>query len=183
MIFYQDALHVKKIISYPFTTQQHALNYECLISSDDDCNMLREIIIYTNNITDCSMDYLVPRAESILSIGCVTWLLLGPLSWCPTFNSLAPGKFEWNFIYIIFKQILVIDGWGISCEIDLAWMSLDFTDDQSMLVQVMAWCRQAASHYLSQCWPISVSPYNVTRPQWVKSSHCNSFEDLGPVSI
>ena len=31
----------------------------------------------------------------------------------------------------------------------------------------MAWCRQAASHYLSQCWPRSVSPYDVNRPQWV----------------
>ena len=41
-------------------------------------------------------------------------------------NSLAPGKFEWNFRHVIFKQILVIDGWGISCEIALIWMSLDF---------------------------------------------------------
>ena len=49
------------------------------------------------------------------------------------FDSLAPGKFEWNFRYVIFKQILVIDGWGISCEIALIWMSLDFTDDQSTL--------------------------------------------------
>ena len=32
-------------------------------------------------------------------------------------------------------------------------MSLDFTDDKSTLAQVMAWCRQATSHYLSQCWP------------------------------
>ena len=32
----------------------------------------------------------------------------------------------------------------------------------------MAWCRQAASHYLSQCCPRSLSPYGVTRPQWVK---------------
>ena len=83
------------------------------------------------------------------------------------FNSLAPGKFEWNFRHVIFKQILVIAGWGTSCEIALIWMSLDFTDDQSTLVQVMAWCRQAASHYLSQCWPRSLSPYGVTRPQWV----------------
>ena len=29
-------------------------------------------------------------------------------------NSLAPGKFEWNFTYVIFKLILVVDGWGIS---------------------------------------------------------------------
>ena len=48
-------------------------------------------------------------------------------------------------------------------------MSLDFTDDQSTLVQVMAWCRQATSHYLSQCWPRSLSPYGVIRPQWVHS--------------
>ena len=67
----------------------------------------------------------------------------------------------------MFKLILVIDGWGISCELALRWMSLDFTDDQSMLVQVMAWCRQATSHYMSQCWPRSLSPYGVTRPQWV----------------
>ena len=59
------------------------------------------------------------------------------------FNSLAPGKFEWNFRHVIFKQILAIDGWGISCEIALIWMSLDFINDQSTLVQVMAWCRQA----------------------------------------
>ena len=25
--------------------------------------------------------------------------------------------------------------------------------DKSLLVQVMAWCRQATSHYLIQCWP------------------------------
>ena len=34
-------------------------------------------------------------------------------------NSLAPGKFEWNFRYVSFKQILVIDGWDISCAIAL----------------------------------------------------------------
>ena len=83
-------------------------------------------------------------------------------------NSLAPGKFEWNFRHAIFKQILVIDGWGISCEIALIWMSLDFTDDQSTLVQVMAWCRQATSHYLVLCWPRSLLAYGVTRPQWDK---------------
>ena len=77
---------------------------------------------------------------------------------CLGFNSLAPGKFEWNLRHVIFKQILVIDGWSISCEITPIWMSLDFTDDQSILVQVMAWCLQATSHYLSQCWPRPLSP-------------------------
>ena len=76
-----------------------------------------------------------------------------------------------EILHIIFKWILVIDVWGISCEIALIWMSPYFTDDQSTLVQVMAWCHQATSHYLSQCWPRSLSPYGVTRPKWVKSRH------------
>ena len=57
--------------------------------------------------------------------------------------------------------------WGISYEIALRWMPLDLTDDKPTLVQVMAWCRQATSHYLSQCWPSSLSPYGVTCSQWV----------------
>ena len=47
-------------------------------------------------------------------------------------------------------------------------MSLGLTDDKSTLVPVMAWCRQATSHYLSQCWPRSLSAYDVTSRQWVK---------------
>ena len=87
------------------------------------------------------------------------------------FNSLDPGKYEWNFRHVIFTQILVIDGWDISCKIALIWMSLDFADDLSTLVQVMACCRQATSHYLSQCWPRSMSPNGVTRSQWVNTPH------------
>ena len=39
------------------------------------------------------------------------------------------------------------------------------SDDKSTLVQVMAWCRQATSHYLNQCWPSSLSLYGVARPK------------------
>ena len=85
-------------------------------------------------------------------------------------RTLAPGKFEWNFRYLIFQKISVLDGWGISCELAFKWMSVDLTDDKSTFVQVMAWCHQAASHYLSQCWPRSLSPYGVTRPQWFNNS-------------
>ena len=89
---------------------------------------------------------------------------------CPNINvnSLALGKFEWNFRYAIFKRMLVIDSWGFCCEIALIWMSLDFIDDQSTLVQVMAWCRQETRHYLRQSWPRSLSPYGVTGPQRVE---------------
>ena len=64
---------------------------------------------------------------------------------------------------------------SISCEIALIWMSLDLTDDQSTLVQVMAWCCQAKSHYLSQCWPRCLSLYGVTRPEWVNWCYCKIF--------
>ena len=44
-----------------------------------------------------------------------------------------------------------------------------FTEDKATLVQVKAWCHQGTSDYLNQCWPRSLSPYDVTRPQWVKN--------------
>ena len=69
----------------------------------------------------------------------------------------------------MFKLTLVNGGWGISNEIALTWMPLDLTDDKSTLVQVMAWCRQATSHYLSQCWPRSMSPNGITGLQWGKT--------------
>ena len=68
----------------------------------------------------------------------------------------------------------MIDGWVISGEITPRWMLLDFTDDKSILVQVMAWCRQATSHYLSQWSPGSMSPYIITGPQWVNSFQISS---------
>ena len=48
--------------------------------------------------------------------------------------------------------------------------------EKSALVLVMAWCRQAPSHYLSQCWPRFMTPYGVTSHQvtmsWVLSCIC-----------
>ena len=46
----------------------------------------------------------------------------------------------------------------------------------------MAWCHEATSHYLSQCWPSSLSPYGVTRPQWVKHKK-NLFSQCSPISL
>ena len=71
---------------------------------------------------------------------------------------------------VIFNLVLLIRIFRSSYDNALRWMPQDLTDDQSTLVQVMAWCCQATSHYLSQCWPRSLSPYGITRPQWVKST-------------
>ena len=84
------------------------------------------------------------------------------------FNSLAPGRFECDSKTEIFSLVLLIVVFRSSHDNALQWMPQDLTDDKSTLVQVMAWCRQATSHYLNQCWQRSPMPYEVTRPQWVK---------------
>ena len=43
---------------------------------------------------------------------------------------MAPEKVELNLRKVIFKLISEIDGWGISSEIVLWWMSLDHIDDE-----------------------------------------------------
>ena len=66
-----------------------------------------------------------------------------------------------------------------SCEIGLMWVPQNTLDDKSALGHVMAWCCQAPSHYLSQSWPRSVSPYGLTKPQWVKKNiHTEKFNDI-----
>ena len=72
-----------------------------------------------------------------------------------------------HFKTAIFNLVLLIGVFTSSNDNPLRWMPRDLTDDKSTLVQVMAWCRQAKGHYLSQCWPSSMSPYGITRPQWV----------------
>ena len=46
------------------------------------------------------------------------------------------------------NDTLVIFNW-----IGLKWMPKYFTRDKLTLVEVMAWCHQAPSHYLNQCKP------------------------------
>ena len=81
---------------------------------------------------------------------------------------LFPEKCGWDFKCVKFKHNLKIEILNIQVNITLEWMPEDFIGDKSTLVQVMAWCRQAASHCLNQWWPSLMSPYGVTRPQWVK---------------
>ena len=97
-------------------------------------------------------------------------------------SMLDPLLYRWGVPPVVIRcvhwtmQMWVLQTWikalglyiVMSCKVALRWMPLDFTDDQSTLVQVKAWCRQVTSHYLSQCWPRFVSPYGVTRPPWVK---------------
>ena len=73
----------------------------------------------------------------------------------------------YHFKTAIFNLVLLVGIFTSFKDNALQWMPRDLTDNKSTLVQVMAWCRQATSHYLSQCWPSSMSPHGVTRPQRV----------------
>ena len=92
----------------------------------------------------------------------------------PKFNSLAPGTCASNFKSVILEHVFRIKFVSTFCEIGLRWMPQNTFDDKSTLVQVMAWCHQAASHYLSHCWPRSILSSGITRPQWVKTFIHNS---------
>ena len=114
------------------------------------------------------------------------WALYLPFEWWILMHWTLGISIWFYILQAIFKLILVNGSWGIPYEIALGWVRLGLTD-KSTLVQVMAWCLQATSHYLSQCWPRSMSPNGVTRPQWVnfhrvklKTSHQNC---LGLVAL
>ena len=97
-------------------------------------------------------------------------------------NSLAPGRSECKSENVIFNLVLLIGIFRSSHDNALWWMPQDLTDDTSTLVQVMAWCRQATSHYLSQCWFSSLSPCGVARPQWVNVAYKkHAFLDMRPL--
>ena len=62
------------------------------------------------------------------------------------------------------------DTWSIDYENTFRCIAEDLIkDDDSALVLVMTWCRQAPSHYMIQCWPRSAMPYGFTRSQCVKN--------------
>ena len=52
--------------------------------------------------------------------------------------------------------------------IALRWMPQNPNNDRLTLVQVMAWCHQATSHYLNKCWSRLMLPNDVTKPRCVK---------------
>ena len=66
------------------------------------------------------------------------------------------------------RHVIIIEFMSSSCETALRRMPQN-SFEWSTLVQVMAWCRQATSHYLRQRWARARSPYAVTRTQWVES--------------
>ena len=107
----------------------------------------------------------------------ITWGNIDPVFWCHMASSLDPRDFKLNFRYVIFKLILVIDGWGYLWWNSLRWMWLDVTNNNSTLVQGMAWCCEATGLCLGQCWPCSMLQYGVIRSEWDNKS-TDEFRNL-----
>ena len=84
------------------------------------------------------------------------------------FNSLTPERCGSDFENVI-KLIMGNTSLCTRSEIALRLMPQNLTNYKSTLVQVMAWCCQATSLYLGQCWLKSISPYVFTRPQCTTS--------------
>ena len=66
-----------------------------------------------------------------------------------SFNSIAYGRFNLNFVWVNFKLISMMFGWSAHCEFALRWVSLDITF--SIGSGDCLW-HQAMGCYLSQCF-------------------------------
>ena len=103
----------------------------------------------TDNMYWCFRVNFIDLGQAKSKIQFKMWIYL--LKSLKQFSMMLGAKFR----VVIFKLILVTDGWDIFCEIALR------------LLQVMACCLTAPSHYLNQ--PISMPPYGIIRslrPRW-----------------
>ena len=93
------------------------------------------------------------------------WLGLMP----DLFNSLDPGRCGSRYKSMIFKLITQYSSLGTHSEIALRQIQQSLINEKLALDEMIAWCHQATSHYMSQCWPRSMLPYGITNTQWVTS--------------
>ena len=63
----------------------------------------------------------------------------------------------------------------ISCTITLSEQNP--TDEDIILLQSISWCRQATRHYISQCWPRSMTAYGATRQKYLKQFMNNTLSE------
>ena len=87
---------------------------------------------FQSRASNADMELLDKIQERLYNVGYYSrgvWLI----------NSLAPGGFDYSLKLVNFKLISTMNIWGIFCEMAIRWMSQNFTDHKSTLVQVMAW--------------------------------------------
>ena len=140
---YYTTVIILLLISYSLMMQQK--QSFCVSSKEFDASK-----IYTQR------EFLYLSYEWSIHSSIIYWLI-GPWKICIWFKKNA-----------IFNLVLLIYIFR-SDDNALRWMPQALSNGKSTSVQVMAWCHQATSHYLSQCWPKFMLPYGIPRPQWVKA--------------
>ena len=83
-------------------------------------------------------------------------------------NSLSPVKCGYDLECVNYEHNLGIYILSNQVNITLEWMPEDVVDNKSTSVPVIAWCREATSHYMNEFWLRTSKPYDVTRAQSVK---------------
>ena len=80
----------------------------------------------------------------------------------------------------VFNLILLTGIFRCSCDNGLRWLPRGLGNNKSSLVQVMAWCCHATSHYLSPSWCRSMSPYGGCTATAPTGSVPSIFMPAGP---
>ena len=113
--------------------------------------------VKSNNSTIVHHTVLMdPCGAEVRIIGANTSIPQIPSPWLLCF----PGRYVGKFKCVMLQHILMIDTLSSSSKIV-------HRHHKSILVLVKAWCYQATSHFLDQCWLNSMSYFGVTRGQWV----------------
>ena len=79
----------------------------------------------------------------------------------------TPGRSGCNFGSLVLKHISLTNTWIISCGIALKWRPQRW-GPQLLIGLGNGLMHQATSHYPSQCFHRSMSPYGFIRLHWVK---------------
>ena len=98
------------------------------------------------------------------------------LSWCTVLNSLRPRLNKRPLADDIFKCIFENKNEWILRKISLKFVPKVRINNIPALVQIMAWCRPGDKPLSEPMMVSLVTHICVTRPQWIKTSHCNSFD-------
>ena len=80
--------------------------------------------------------------------------------------------YDWCIAGRRFHVVLIVQFLQLKClqldHVDYSFIDIcswDLIHDKSTLVEVIVWCRQAASHYLYQWWAVSMTPCGTTGSQ------------------
>ena len=114
-------------------------------------------VLCWNTVIPAQMKHTVALREHQIA-GLIPWILCALQ--LPSVEFCSPIAVVWCDINA--SQMTESRFGEADCTLDES-LHLVLVDENSTLVQAMAWCPPATSHYLGQCLPSSMSPYGFTR--------------------